>query len=112
MAMNKEEMREYMRVYMKKRYDEAKVWLDQYKVDQGCIDCGWNEHPAGLQIDHLNPRNGDDNKVIGRMTNGGIKRLQRELADCEVVCSRCHSLRTFKRFNGIELGQPLPKWGL
>lgn len=107
----RERMRPYYKEYMKKRYHEAKAWLDQYKVDQGCKDCGWNLHPCGLQIDHLESRNGNDNKVIGRMTARGVKVLQRELQNCEVVCSTCHSIRTFKRFNGIELGQPLPEWG-
>jgi hypothetical protein len=101
MQQRKGESREEFNVranaYMKKRYAEAMVWLQAYKVENGCVDCGWNEHHAGLQIDHLEPRNGDGNQLIARMAVRGINVLKRELAKCDVVCGTHHGIRTWER---------------
>lgn len=93
----REEYNARLNAYMKKRYAEAMTWLQNYKIEQGCKDCGYNTHHAGLQIDHIVPRNGDGNKLISRMAVRGIKVLQRELVNCEVVCGTCHAIRTWKR---------------
>lgn len=89
--------------YMKKRYAEAMIWLQSYKVEKGCADCGWNDHHAGLEIDHLIPRNGDQNKKISRMAVRGIAVLERELKDCDVVCGTCHNIRTWERKQGSQV---------
>lgn len=83
--------------YMKKRYAEAMLWLQAYKIEKGCADCGYNTHHAGLQIDHLQPRNGDGNQLISRMAVRGINVLKRELEKCDVVCGTHHGIRTWTR---------------
>lgn len=93
----REEYNARMNAYMKERYKKSQEWLYEYKVKMGCEDCGWNNHHAGLQIDHLIPRNGDKNKLIARMMVRGIKALEKELKDCEVVCGTCHGIRTWNR---------------
>ena len=61
----------------------------------GCVDCGYNEHPAALDFDHLP----DTNKVrdIKSGQQLGWAALQEEIAKCEVVCANCHRIRTSER---------------
>lgn len=93
----KEEYNARMNAYMKERYKKCIAWLQAYKVEVGCADCGYNEHHAGLQIDHLIPRNGDANKLMSKVVVRGIAAIQRELENCEVVCGTCHGIRTWQR---------------
>jgi hypothetical protein len=87
----------YMNDYMKLRYATNIELIRKYKIGKGCIDCGYNKHHAGLQFDHLVPRNGNTNLTIGKMANRGMKRVMKEIAQCEVVCGTCHGIRTWER---------------
>lgn len=93
----REEYNARLNAYMKKRYAETMAWLRVYKVEMGCVDCGYNAHHAGLQIDHVVERKGDGNKLISRMACRGIEIIKRELESCEVVCGTCHGIRTWTR---------------
>ena len=76
-------------------YNEKTFWLHGYKVGKGCADCGYNEHPAALQFDHI-----EDNKVgnVSTMAGSyGFHKILEEIEKCEVVCANCHSVRTARR---------------
>ena len=64
-----------------------------YKVENGCADCGYNKHHAGLEFDHV----GDKEFNIAAMARYSMKRVLAELEKCEVVCGTCHNIRTFNR---------------
>ena len=67
-----------------------------YKVAQGCVDCGYVEHSAALEFDHLP---GEDKLFnIGEKV-GSYKpeTIWAEIGKCEVVCANCHAVRTAKR---------------
>lgn len=70
--------------------------LQAIKVQRGCADCGWHGHPCALDFDH---RPGETKLLsIGRqISNAGIDRLLAEAEKCDVVCARCHRIRTFER---------------
>lgn len=68
-------------------------WIRQYKVDKGCIDCGYNAHWAALQFDHLR----DKEFNVSGMLKYGLTKIKQEIEKCEVVCSNCHSIRTATR---------------
>lgn len=72
----------------------SRKWLREYKENNGCFDCGYNEHYSALQLDHLGTKNVEISKA-----RSSIKRLKEEIAagECQVVCVRCHSIRTKKR---------------
>lgn len=102
MARRKNETREEynarMNTYMKAKYQVVIAQLRDYKVLKGCADCGYNEHHAGLQFDHVVERKGDGTKLIARMAVRGYEIVLKHIeSDCEVVCSRCHSIRTWNR---------------
>lgn len=92
-----DEYRAYMAAYMRERYRKNAEWMRQYKVEQGCKDCGYNAHHAGLEFDHVDPRNGDKSLTVAGLMGKSIKRIQEEIAKCEVVCGTCHNIRTWNR---------------
>lgn len=103
----REEYSERMAAYMRERYAKTALWLREYKLEKGCADCGWKEHHAGLEFDHINERFGDSNSLIMRMAGRGVARVRREVEEnCEVVCSRCHSIRTWERNEARKLAAP------
>lgn len=78
------------------RLVERRKYLDTYKVSHGCVDCGFNEHPAALEFDHLP---GYEKLFdIGRAVyKRAWKAVLAEIEKCEVVCSNCHRIRTAER---------------
>jgi hypothetical protein len=86
-----------MREYMRKQYEYNARWVRAYKVLTGCKDCGYHEHHAGLEFDHLVPRLGDRRRAISTMMGRSLKKIQEEIAKCDVVCGTCHGIRTWNR---------------
>lgn len=62
--------------------------------DRPCADCGHKFHPVAMDFDHVN---GKKVQSISYMLIGSWKRLEAELAKCELVCSNCHRVRTWMR---------------
>jgi len=82
------------------RLSKKKVrdWLAQYKLDSGCIDCGYNEHACALELDH----NGPKEAAISELRSSK-KRIMNEIEKgrCVVRCSNCHAVKTWKEKNGM-----------
>lgn len=93
---DKEAYNVYMREYMRERYRKNTEWMRQYKLDQGCADCGYNAHHAGLEFDHRDGVDNQNNRVA-RLMGKSINRIKEEIAKCDVVCGTCHRIRTFER---------------
>ncbi len=89
--------------YMRKRYYETRDWYREYKVQQGCKDCGYNGHHAALQADHLVARNSDESQLIAKVLGRGKAAVLRALKDCEIVCATCHAIRTFERAEALKV---------
>lgn len=68
-------------------------WLAKYKLDRGCVDCGYKKYACALQLDH----NGPKTAPISRMRSS-IKRIQDEInrGKCVVRCANCHAVKTWK----------------
>jgi hypothetical protein len=92
-----EARREYMREWSRKRRIRNRKLIQEYKVKQGCKDCGYNAHHAALEFDHI----ADDKVANVANLMGQEKALWAEIAKCEVVCSNCHSIRTFNRLGPL-----------
>ncbi len=73
---------------------KVREWLAAYKMEHGCADCGYREHPAALQLDHEGPKAVE----IGE-ARSSIARLKAEIESgkCVVRCANCHSVRTWKQ---------------
>ncbi|QBP31020.1 HNH endonuclease [Streptomyces phage EGole] len=65
------------------------------KKNNPCADCGEFYHPCQMQYDHI----ADDKEatVSWLVRNGTIKKIETEIAKCELVCANCHALRTWTR---------------
>lgn len=79
---------------------ENRAWLDAYKVEKGCADCGYNAHPRALDFDHIGT---DKIADVGWLVHAVVSwtRILAEIAKCEVVCANCHRVRTADREDAI-----------
>ena len=99
--------RRYMADYMRQRYERNSEWMRNYKVSVGCKDCGYAEHHAGLEFDHIIPRLGDDSRTVARLMGKSINRIMEEIAKCDVVCRNCHGIRTWNRLKEKRAGSSM-----
>lgn len=37
----------------RKKYASRLAFVQSYKLERGCVDCGYKGHPAALEFDHL-----------------------------------------------------------
>lgn len=78
-----------------KKYAKRRAQLDAIKLESGCIDCGYKEHPAALQFDHRELS--EKEFEIGRnILHKPWDVLLAEIAKCDVRCANCHAIRTAK----------------
>ena len=81
-----------LRIQDRNRYSKIQDYLRNYKLTHGCVDCGYNEHHAALEFDHIS-----DDKEFNVCNATSISRAKKEIEKCEVVCSNCHKIRTYNR---------------
>jgi len=67
--------------------------LDMLK-DEPCMDCGKRFSPECMDFDHVRGRK---RIAIGPHKRCSWKRLEKELAKCDLVCANCHRTRTKQR---------------
>lgn len=78
---------------------KVREWLAEYKVNKGCIDCGYNKNAAALQLDHtlkktipISEARSSITRLINEIENGG----------CVVRCAVCHAVKTWAVKSGLE----------
>ena len=76
------------------RCAERTAFISWVKIGVGCYDCGYNEHPAALDFDHVR---GGKTAGLGQMQTYSLVAIQAEMMKCEVVCANCHRVRTATR---------------
>lgn len=78
---------------LNKIYTERnKNYVNEIKLRKGCIDCGYNKNPVGLDFDHLRDKKFNIARLVRQPVS--IKLINKELEKCEVVCAICHRIRT------------------
>ncbi len=81
-----------IRFDMKRRKLRDEIWRLK---SIPCLDCKTSFPPCAMQFDHIKGKKRD---TIARLVNNGMaKALGKEMKKCEIICSNCHSIRTFKR---------------
>lgn len=75
----------------KEQWDSVKAWVNNYKGQRGCIDCGIKEPVVVLELDHT------DLKTCAIADCRSISAAFNEIQDgkCVVRCSNCHRIRTW-----------------
>jgi hypothetical protein len=67
-----------------------------WKGGKPCTDCGDSYPHYVMQFDHVRGEKLGD--VSTMVTSGcSLKRIQTEIAKCELVCANCHAKRTYQR---------------
>jgi len=77
-----------------RKYQQAKRDLiNSVKLQRGCIVCGYNEHAAALDFNHVRGKKlfnvSQDPKVA-------VQKLLDEIAKCDVICANCHRIHTYE----------------
>ena len=90
----------YLKSYGAERRAELYAEVNAYKLEHGCMDCGYRNHAIALDLDH---RPGEVKRyAVSWMVNRGFARegIFAEIAKCDVVCANCHRVRTADRRKG------------
>ena len=77
--------------YARQKKDEQKAITDKIKLEKGCARCGYNEHPAALDFNHLDPSTKSFRIASDYTTK---EKLMEEISKCEVLCANCHRIHT------------------
>jgi hypothetical protein len=80
--------RKHVNAIANARAHRIRRWLDQYKIQVGCVDCGFAKHPAALDFDHAGTT-----KTINVCFAKSIRAAQKEMFYCVVRCSNCHRIK-------------------
>ncbi len=80
-----------------KRHKANRQFLNAYKLEKGCVRCGYKEFPEALDFDHIDPT--QKAKELSRMPYSTKDSLLNEMAKCRVVCANCHRAHTNNSIN-------------
>lgn len=68
--------------------------VGEYKVEKGCVDCGYKASPYALDFDHLFDKKYTISQHLHRKSWDS---LLEEISKCEVRCANCHRIKTAER---------------
>lgn len=77
------------------RREKIDIFLATLK-NKPCLDCHKKFHPWVMDFDHVKRGKKDDINGLRRL-RAPVDIVKKEVSKCELVCSNCHRLRTFKR---------------
>ena len=81
---------------IKKRDEDLRKWLFEYKSNQSCKKCGFNKHAAALDFHHRDPLQKDI--TISKMISDSYSKenILKEIQKCDILCSNCHRIFHYK----------------
>jgi len=89
----REDNKEYVRAYKRRKYHETYARVQKLKADRGCARCP-ERHPAALDFHH---ESDDKEKAVSQMINKcGWEKLMVEIDKCTVLCANCHRKHHFE----------------
>jgi hypothetical protein len=91
---NKPEYNRRRRVVQRAMRDRNRMLVHEYLLEHRCVDCGERDVRV-LEFDHVR---GKKLGNISELAGGAVawRRIEEELAKCEVRCANCHRRRTGK----------------
>lgn len=94
-AANKELYKSRARTNTPLYIERNREYVRNIKLASGCVKCGYNEHHVCLDFHHLDSEDKDDN--VARLVNSAssIKRIDKEIAKCIILCANCHRLEHY-----------------
>ncbi len=86
------------KISIKKQNEHLAQYLKDLKEKNPCMDCKISYPYYMMDFDHVRgTKQANVAELIGTLSK---KRLDEEIAKCEIVCSNCHRARTYARKNG------------
>jgi len=82
----------------RKRDIELKLFMAKLK-DKPCMDCNTKYPPYVMDFDHLDKKNKVAEISYLKRHRVAFKKIEEEVKKCELVCSNCHRVRSYKRQN-------------
>lgn len=83
----------------KSEVQRTKAFLTRYiqkiKTDNPCLDCKISYPYYVMDFDHVRGRK--HKNVMELIPTLSKKKIDEEIAKCEIVCSNCHRIRTHNR---------------
>ena len=73
-----------------RRNKKKKILVDE--AGGKCERCGYNEHLAALDFDHLDPT--EKSNEVGLLLSMKIETARAEAAKCRLLCANCHRIWT------------------
>lgn len=70
-----------------------RIYIYNYLKDHKCSIC-WEGRVACLEFHHRDPKDKSFEPGMKQWRDMSMKRLQDEMAKCDVVCSNCHNVIT------------------
>ncbi len=72
----------------------AAIWklLQDYKLIQGCCNCGYRDHPVALHFHHLVDKKSNVSDLV--RSDYALTTIMKEVSKCIVMCSNCHAVET------------------
>ena len=83
------------KISIKKQKEFLAQYLKDLKEKNPCMDCKISYPYYMMDFDHVRGRK--HSNVAELINTLSKKRLDEEIAKCEVVCSNCHRARTYLR---------------
>ncbi len=68
-------------------------WLREYKSKQTCTHCGSIDYRT-FEFHHIS--NDKEANISSKIYSWSIKRIEKEIAKCIVLCANCHRIEHYK----------------
>jgi len=98
----KEAQRRWYLRNKKKIYQRSRKAIDRKREyakkakEKPCVDCKIKYPWYVMDFDHKKGEE-KDSAISQLVWKRGLKKLKQEIKKCDVVCSNCHRIRTYKR---------------
>lgn len=79
----------------KNRKNKNRIFLYNYLLENPC-PCGEN-NPILLEFNHKDIK--EKTYTISQMVNRHLSKIKMEIEKCEILCVKCHRLKTAEQFN-------------
>jgi len=85
---NRVKIAERKRKHREKRHQ----YIQDILVEHGCIGCGTHD----LRVLEFHHPNGKEKYYVGQMLTLSRARLDKEVAECEILCANCHKIEHYE----------------
>lgn len=89
-------LRRYNANYQRNLQAKIRNFLNDYRISVGCVKCGYKEHHAALQFDHIIPEPMGFRKKRRTSLPQSMSDARKFVNDSniQVLCANCHCIKT------------------